>query len=375
MLGNDQRHGVEESIVTEPVGVAVVGAGYWGVNYVRVFRELAGAELVVVCDQREHRLRELEKQFPGIVTTTSLSDALAMEGVDAVAVCTPAGSHYAVTKQCIEAGKHILVEKPVATTVAASNDLIRLADQYRVKLMVGHTFVFNSGIRKVKEYVDRDELGRVYYLYARRTNLGPIRHDVNALWDLAPHDISIFNFLLDSVPTWVSAVGTQVLNNGREDVGFISLGYGEGVVAHVHVSWADPHKVREVVVVGSDKRIVFNDLGVPEQVRVFEKGLAPASEEAPNFGEYHFQIRDGAIVSPKVEVSEPLKNECLHFLDCVTNGKRPISSGVEGRDVVAVLEAIDRSLARHGAPVDVNLGQVYRMTDGDFAAPIGVPAN
>lgn len=361
--------------MTSPVGVAIVGAGYWGVNYVRVFRELADAELVVVCDQRAHRLREIERQFPDTRTTTSLDDALAMDGVDAVVICTPAASHYAVTRQCIEAGKHVLVEKPIATTVSASNDLIRLAEQRRVKLMVGHTFVFNSGIRKVKEYVEQDQLGKVYYLYARRTNLGPIRTDVNALWDLAPHDISIFNYLLGAVPTWVSAVGTQVLNNGREDVGFISLGYGEGVVAHVHVSWADPHKVREVVVVGSDKRIVFNDLGVPEQVRVFEKGLAPAPEEAANFGEYHFQIRDGAIVSPRVEMSEPLKNQCMHFVDCVINGTRPITGGIEGRDVVAVLEAIDRSMARHGAPVDVSLGEIYRIADGDIATPVGVPAH
>jgi predicted dehydrogenase len=250
-----------------------------------------------------------------------------------------------------------------------------LAETHHVKLMVGHTFLFNSGIRKVKDYVDRHELGHVYYLYARRTNLGPIRTDVNALWDLAPHDVSIFNFLLGAVPTWVSAVGTQVLHNGREDVGFISLGYGEGVVAHVHVSWADPHKVREVVVVGSEKRIVFNDLAVPEQVRVYEKGLAPAPNHSANFGDYHFQIRDGAIISPRVEVSEPLKNQCAHFLDCVANGKRPVSGGTEGRDVVAVLEAIDRSIERHGAPVEVDLGEVYRIANSRYAMPVGVPAN
>ncbi len=375
MTGLLRSHDAEGLDVTRPVGIAIVGAGYWGVNYVRVFQEMPDAELVVVCDQREHRLREIEQKFPGTRTTTSLRVALAMDGVDAVVVCTPAASHYVVTKECIEAGKHILVEKPVSTTVKDSNDLIRMAGAHHVKLMVGHTFVFNSGIRKVKEYVDRNELGRVYYLYARRTNLGPIRTDVNALWDLAPHDISIFNFLLGSAPTWVSAVGTQVLNNGREDVGFISLGYGEGIVAHVHVSWADPHKVREVVVVGSDKRIVFNDLGMPEQVRVFEKGLAPAPQEASNFGDYHFQIRDGAILSPRVEASEPLKNECAHFVDCVINDKRPISSGTEGRDVVAVLEAIDRSMARHGAPVDVDLGTVYQLREREYAMPVGVPAN
>jgi predicted dehydrogenase len=358
-----------------PIGIAIVGAGYWGVNYVRVCRDLPGAELVVVCDQREHRLGELERQFPGLRTTTSLDVALAMEGVDAALICTPAAVHFSVTKQCIEAGKHILVEKPIATTVADSNELIRLAELHRVTLMVGHTFMFNAGIRKVKEYVDHDEIGHVYYLYARRTNLGPIRHDVNALWDLAPHDISIFNYLLDSVPTWVSAVGTQVLHNGREDVGFISLGYGDGVVAHIHVSWADPHKVREMVVVGSDKRIVFDDLGLPEQVRVYEKGLAPAPAEAANFQEYHFQIRDGNIISPRIDVSEPLKNQCLHFIESVVNGTRPLTSGVEGRDVVAVLEAIDRSMARHGAPVDVVLDTVYQIPNGNFAEAAGAPAH
>lgn len=358
-----------------PLGIAIIGAGYWGVNYVRVCRDLPGAELVVVCDQREHRLGELERQFPGLRTTTSLDAALSMDGVDAALICTPAAAHFAVTKQCIEAGKHILVEKPIATTVADSNELIRLAELHRVTLMVGHTFMFNSGIRKVKEYVDLDEIGHVYYLYARRTNLGPIRHDVNALWDLAPHDISIFNYLLDSVPTWVSAVGTQVLHNGREDVGFISLGYGEGIVAHIHVSWADPHKVREMVVVGSDKRIVFDDLGVPEQVRVYEKGLAPAPPEAANFQDYHFQIRDGNIISPRIDVSEPLKNQCLHFIESVTSGKRPLTSGVEGRDVVAVLEAIDRSMARHGAPVDVVLDTVYQIPNGNYATAAGVPAH
>ncbi|HVX29352.1 MAG TPA: hypothetical protein VHA53_02645, partial [Nitrolancea sp.] len=179
---------------------------------------------------------------------------------------------------------------------------------------------------------------------------------------------------LDAVPTWVSAVGTQVLHNGREDVGFISLGYGDGVVAHIHVSWADPHKVREMVVVGSNKRIVFDDLGVPEQVRVYEKGLAPAPPEAANFQDYHFQIRDGNIISPRIEVSEPLKNQCLHFVECVQSGKRPLTSGVEGRDVVAVLEAIDRSMARHGVPVDVVVDTVYQIPNGNYAASAGVPA-
>jgi predicted dehydrogenase len=176
---------------------------------------------------------------------------------------------------------------------------------------------------------------------------------VNALWDLAPHDVSIFNYLLGSAPEWASAVGTKVLQNCREDVGFISLGYADGIVGHVHVSWADPHKVREVVVVGSDRRIVFNDLSALERVRVFEKGVVPVAPEASSYGEYHFLMRDGDIISPRVEVSEPLKNQCRHFLECVTEGTRPVTDGREGLQVVRVMEAIDRSVELNGAPVEV----------------------
>jgi predicted dehydrogenase len=267
-------------------------------------------------------------------------------------VCTEATTHFNVTSRLLLAGKHILVEKPLTTIAADSQKLIDLAESNSAILMVGHTFLFNAGVRKVKEYVQQDG-GRVYYLYARRTNLGPIRRDVNALWDLAPHDIAIFNYLLDSTPQWVSAVGGKVLRNSRDDVGFISLGYPDNVLAHVHVSWADPDKAREVVVVKSDKRIVFNDLNGNEQVRVFEKGVSPIEQEPLNYGEFRFEIRDGDIISPRIEPVEPLKHQCRHFLECVRTGKRPISSGAEGRDVVRVLEAVNRSIECKGLQVEV----------------------
>jgi predicted dehydrogenase len=196
--------------------------------------------------------------------------------------------------------------------------------------------------------------GDVYYMYSRRTNLGPIRNDVNAVWDLAPHDISIFNYFLDCVPEWVSVVGARVLKRSREDVAFIALGYPEGVIAHLHVSWADPNKVRETTVVSSNRRIVFDDLNSQEQVRVYEKGVASiVTHEASSYGEYQLQIRDGDILSPRIQISEPLKNLARHFIDCVLHGTRPLSDGVNGYDVVRVLEAIDRSLARNGEPVAV----------------------
>jgi predicted dehydrogenase len=357
----------------KPLGIAVIGCGYWGMNYVRIFNELVESRVVAVCDQSAERLKEVSRRFPGVYLTTQVDDAASQPGVDAVVVCTEATTHFNVTRRLLLAGRHVLVEKPLTTTTAEADKLIELAESNSAILMVGHTFVFNAGVRKVKEYVQNGG-GRVYYLYARRTNLGPIRRDVNALWDLAPHDIAIFNFLLDGTPQWVSAVGGKVLRNCRDDVGFISLGYPENVLAHVHVSWADPDKAREVVVVKSDKRIVFNDLNGIEQVRVFEKGVSTVEQEPLNYGEFRFEIRDGDIISPRIEPVEPLKHQCRHFLDCVRTGKRPISSGVEGRDVVSVLEAVNRSIESKGLQVEVESKGDYvrRNVDADKTAASAV---
>jgi predicted dehydrogenase len=338
--------------MAESLGIAVIGCGYWGMNYVRIFNELKEAHVVAVCDQSPDRLQEAGRRFPGCYLTTQVSDVISRPGVDAVVVCTTATTHYSVTRDLLLAGKHVLVEKPLTTTSADADKLIALSASNSTILMVGHTFVYNAGIRKVKEYVEKGD-GRVYYLNARRTNLGPIRHDVNAIWDLAPHDIAIFNYLLNSSPDWASAVSGKVLRNCRDDVGFISLGYPDNILAHIHVSWADPDKAREVVVVKSDRRIVFNDLNGLEQVRVFEKGVSPVKQEPLNYGEFRFEIRDGDIISPRIEAVEPLKYQCRHFLECVRMGKRPISSAVEGRQVVRVLEAVNRSIESKGLQVEV----------------------
>jgi predicted dehydrogenase len=341
--------------VSAKIGIAIVGCGYWGVNHVRVFSELREASVELVCDQQPERVAEIGRRFPGLQTTTNLDDVLAHPAVDAVVICTSASTHYELTRRCLEAGKHVLVEKPITTSVEEADALVALAEQRDRLLMVGHTFLYNPAVQAVKGYIREERIGRVYYLYAQRTNLGPIRRDVNALWDLAPHDVSIFNYLLDSTPEWVSAVGVKALRTGREDVGFVSLGYPNGIVGHIHVSWADPNKVREVVVVGSQERIVFDDINAVERVRVFEKGVTPVGEAPTSFGEYHLEMRDGDIISPRIEVSEPLKNECRHFLQCLLEGTRPVTDASQGRDVVAVMEAIDRSIALQGAPVAVQM--------------------
>jgi len=349
--------------MNKQLGIAVIGYGYWGGNYVRLFNELPETKVVVVCDTQTERLKEAQQRYPEVAVSTSVEDALRFDGVDAAVVSTTATTHYDVTRRCLENGKHVLVEKPITTIESDAQELITLAEAKERTLMVGHTFIFNSGVRKMKEYVQTDRVGQVYYLYSQRTNLGPIRQDVNALWDLATHDISIFNYLLDDTPRWVSAVGTNVLKNSREDVGFISLGYQNGIIGHVHVSWADPNKVRKTVVVGSKKRVVFDDLNNQERVRVYEKGIAPKIPENPtNYGEYHFEMRDGDIISPRVKVSEPLKNQGKHFVECVKEGIQPLSDGLAGLEVVQVMAAVDRSVELNGVPVPVPNGRTVTAT-------------
>lgn len=217
----------------------------------------------------------------------------------------------------------------------------------------------------------RPALGKIHYLYARRTNLGPIRRDVNALWDLAAHDVSIFNFMLDAVPVWASAVGVRVLERSHEDVGFIALGYPDGIVGHIHVSWADPNKVRELVVVASNQRIVLNDLDTQESVRIYERGVSLSRTAPSNYG-YGDQVmlRDGDIISPRVEPSEPLRNQTTHFIDCIRNGRIPATDGPAGRDVVMVMEAIDRSLASNGAPETIGAPEHLLASGGRRARSV-----
>jgi predicted dehydrogenase len=336
-----------------PLGVLVVGCGYWGRNYVRVLHELGSTRVIGVCDREAATLKTIGAAFPDVRLVTSLDEGLKLPGVEAVVVATPASTHCAVASRCLRAGLPVLVEKPLAVSTAEADILIGLATWHDVTLMTGHTFVYNAAIRKMKQYIDVREAGRIYYLYARRTSLGPIRTDVNALWDLAFHDVSIFNYLLDAEPEWLSATGASVLGAELQDVGFVSLGYPGGIVGHIHVSWADPNKRREVVVVGSRKQICFDDLNALERVRVFNKGVTAVTPSAPNYGEFMFQLRDGDIVSPMVEVSEPLKNQCAHFVDCVRTGRRPLTDATAGRSIVRIMEAVDQSVARRGEPVAI----------------------
>ena len=341
-----------------PVGIGIIGCGYWGINYVRVLNELPEAQVIAVCDQRQERLNEIAQRNPGVQLTTDLDEVLNDDRISAVVICTEATSHFRIANQCLQAGKHVLIEKPITTRVSDAVELTKVAEDMSLTLMVGHTFIYNGGISAIESYLDQRR-DQIYYLHASRTNLGPIRRDVNAIWDLATHDIAIFNYLLKGTPQWVSAVGGKVLGNSRVDVGFISLGYDNGVIGHIHVSWADPNKCREIVVVCSERRLVFNDLNAAEPVRIYEKGVSVVTEEPQSFGEYRLKIREGSIVSPSIQPSEPLKNQCRHFLECVHGGVKPRSSAEDGINVLLTLEAIERSMELQGATVKVEKHECY----------------
>jgi predicted dehydrogenase len=335
------------------VNVAIVGCGHWGPNYVRNFNEIPISNVLWCCDTDTQKLENIKQKFPEVDVTTRYDDILEYTRVDAVVIATPVSTHYEIAKACLQAGKHVLVEKPMTTSTEQAEHLADIVEKTQKVLLVGHVFLYNSGIRKMKELITEEDFGQTYYLYATRTNLGPIRSDVNVIWDLAPHDVSIFGYLLDAQPLWVSATGSKVLKNAREDVAFITLGYPEGVIANIHVSWVDPNKVREIVVVGSQKRVVFDDLNSQEMIRIFEKGVSLV-EQPDSYGDFlRFAVRDGNIISPKIDASEPLKNQCQHFLGCIQNGCTPLTDVQNGRDVVRVITAIQKSLARKGSPAEV----------------------
>jgi predicted dehydrogenase len=241
----------------------------------------------------------------------------------------------------------------MALEVEQCESLTDLAEREKKVLMIGHTFLYNSSIRKMKEVVRCSEFGRVYYMHATRTNLGPIRQDVNALWDLAPHDISIFNYLLDQKPLWASAIGSRVLRNSNDDVAFLTLGYSNSVIANIHVSWADPDKVREVVAVGSHRRVVCDDLNTMESVRIFEKGVSRGDPAPETYGEFRLSVRDGDILSPKIMPSEPLKEQLVDFVGSIRDQRRPVSDGSVGTQVVRALVAAEASMRVRGAPKEV----------------------
>jgi predicted dehydrogenase len=333
---------------TVALKVGVVGCGYWGSKHLRVLQGVPEVGQVIAIDASEERLQDLRQGFPGLVTFRSLSEAL--DRIDAVVIATPPATHVGLALTAIEAGKGVLVEKPLATSVADARLLIDAASARSVTLMVGHTFEHNAAVWKLKELIETGELGRIYYLDSARLNLGLYQWDVNVIWDLAPHDISIFNHILGAKPAFVEAWGSRHAHEYLEDVAFLRLQYPElGVSANIHVSWLDPCKVRRVTVVGSGKMAVYNDLSAEERIRIFDRGVE-APGKITNVQDIPMSYRYGDVRSPYIAFQEPLSVQDRQFVACVIGGFRSTTDGENGLAVVEVLEAADISL-REGRPV------------------------
>lgn len=337
--------------------LAVIGGGRWGPNLIRNLNDGVRSKVVRAIDVSAAQRTLLSQHYSAVEVSAQASDAFDDPEIDAVVIATPTSTHYELAKRALEQGKHVLVEKPITTRLSEADALTELAAGKGLILMVGHLFVFNDGVVAAKRYIDDGTLGAVYYISMVRTNLGPIRPDVNAAWDLASHDISIANYWLDTAPLRASAVGHAWINDGVEDAVFATLHYPNNILVNMHVSWLNPRKARDITITGDRRMLTFDDMNMQEPLRIYDKYVSDERSATPiidNLASFRSSLRDGDITIPKVQAGEPLKVECEHFLASVESGQAPRSGGREGADVVATLEAIERSIRNGGAPEDVD---------------------
>ena len=331
--------------------VAVIGAGYWGPNLIRNFASLDEVEGVIACDRDSNRLAKMRKMFPGIETCSDENDAILNPEVAAVAIATPVSTHFDIARRAIEAGKHCFIEKPMTASVDEGEELIELATKKQVTLFVDHTFVYTGAVRKMKEIIESGRLGDIYYFDSVRINLGLFQHDVNVIWDLAPHDLSIMDYLLSEKPVAVSANGSCHIGNELEDIAYLTLEFNDNLIAHFHVNWLAPMKIRKTLIGGTKSMIIYDDTETSEKVKVYDKGIDVTSRE----GVYNtlVQYRTGDMLSPKLDQEEALAVATRHFFDCVVNNKTPITDGHAGLNVVRVLEASAVSVKNRGRLVEL----------------------
>ncbi|MGZ6227527.1 MAG: Gfo/Idh/MocA family protein [Candidatus Binataceae bacterium] len=333
-------------------GVAVVGLGYWGPNWVRNFSQLRCADRVIACDLDYARCERVRGLFPSAETDLRFEDVLDDPDIEGVIIATPVSSHYPMARRVLEAGKSVLVEKPLAMSPEQATDLMRIAHRRGGVLMAGHTFEYSAPVLKIHEVISSGELGEVFYVSSIRANLGLFQHDVNVVWDLATHDISIILMIMGRMPETVSCQGQSHYGNGVEDVALLGLHFANNVIAFVHVSWLDPNKIRRTTIVGSRKMLVYDDTALQEKIRIYDKGV-DVQRYYDTFGDFQFSYRYGDIQIPRIEETEPLKAECEHFADCIRNGKTPRTDGLSGARVVSVLHAANLSLKNGGNKVPV----------------------
>jgi predicted dehydrogenase len=334
------------------VRVAVIGAGYWGPNLIRNFYAIDRDCVRFVCDQDTVATGKLRNSLPGVEFVSDYNLVLNSPEVDAVVIATQPASHFALAKEALEKGKHVFVEKPLALHTSEAEELLALSGSKNRILMVGHLLRYHPAVKLLKDYLERGELGEILYIYSTRVNLGKVRHDENALWSFAPHDIAVIMHLMGRRPVSVSAIGQSYLRPGVEDVVFLTVLFEGNHMAHIHVSWLDPHKIRKLTVVGNKKMAVFDDMEASEMVRIYDKGV----DYSPGFRSYTeaVSLRVGDILIPRVQMKEPLRIECEHFVECVEKGKRPLTDGEEGVAVVKVLEGAQKSMSLSGALVQLS---------------------
>jgi predicted dehydrogenase len=329
------------------IKVGVVGCGYWGPKHIRNYHELPQVQLTAVCDIDEQKLQQVRAQYPHITVTTSIDEFL-RDGMDAVVIATPVDTHYDLAKKAMLYGKHVLLEKPMTSSSREALELIELAEKQNLVLMVGHTYEYHPAVEFLRKMVSSGELGDIYGIDADRLNLGLFRRDVNVLWDLAPHDISIVLSLLDDELVAVSARGTRHIEPSIYDVAYLELLFSNGTIGHIHVSWLHPRKIRQITIVGSRKMAVYDDMSEMEKIHIYDKGLSIPPNGNRGFSAWPPNYHYGDVVIPFISNVEPLKLECSHFIECITEGKKPRTDGWVGLRIIGILEAADRSLMNGG---------------------------
>jgi predicted dehydrogenase len=335
------------------VGVGIIGYGYWGPNLVRNFFETKGASVRHVCDLRAGRLEHAAMRFPGVRTTTSVDELIDDPSVDAVAIATPVSTHFDFAMRALAAGKHVLVEKPLAGTAEQARRIIAEADRRGLVLMVDHTFVYTGAVRRIREIVASGDLGDIYYYDSVRVNLGLFQHDISVLWDLAVHDLSILDYVIPAKPRAVSATGMSHVARQPENIAYLTLFFSDAMIAHMHVNWLAPVKVRRTLIGGSRKMIVYDDIEPSEKVRIYDSGISVDDQSAEGVYKMLVSYRTGDMWSPKLDLTEALQLEAAHFIACIEGSARPITDGAAGLRVVQIMEAATRSMSEQGRPVDL----------------------
>ncbi len=335
------------------VGVGIIGYGYWGPNLVRNFFEARGASVRVVCDQRPGRLEHAGARFPGVRTTTNVDELIADSAVDAVAIATPVSTHFEFAMRALSAGKHVLVEKPLASTADEGRRMIDEAERRGLVLMVDHTFVYTGAVRKIREVVAAGDLGDIYYYDSVRVNLGLFQHDVSVIWDLAVHDLSILDYVLPARPHAVSATGMSHVARGPENIAYLTLFFSGALIAHIHVNWLAPVKVRRTLIGGSRKMIVYDDLEPSEKVKIYDRGISVGDQGVEGVYKMLVSYRIGDMWAPQLDLTEALQIETAHFIGCIEGRERPTTDGHAGLRVVEIMEAATRSMGEQGRPVDL----------------------